>query len=115
MKLAAILRPVIEASPHPVGIGHVVREPGIEGNLVTDANQLIEERIKTIGLLNSATGHRFPGLFTHGSIGVFLKAPHSHERRLLAPEIYRQAATEFIVLVTHLGLFGLQGDIFRTV
>ena len=115
VKLAAILRPVVEASAHPVGIGHVVREPGIEGNLVTDANQLIEERIKTIGLLNSATGHRFPGLFTHGSIGVFLKATHGHERFLLAPKFHRQAAAELVVFVAHLGLFGLQGDIFRTI
>ena len=115
VKLAAILRPVVEASAHPVGIGHVVREPGIEGDLVSDADQFIEERIKTIRLLDSATGHRFPGLFTHSSIGVFLKAPHGHERLLLAPKFHRQAAAELVVFVAHLGVFGLQGDIFRTI
>ena len=115
VEFAAILRPIVEASPHPVSIGDIVWEPSIASDLMTDPNQLIEEGIEAIRFTDPPIRHQLPGLLAHGPIGFFLKAPHGHEGFLLTPKFHRQTAAELVVFVAHLGLFGLQGNILRTV
>ena len=114
LKRDAVGGRVIKTAAALVGVIAVIAEAGVRAHLVSQAGELVELAVDGSGLLESAVGHEFPCVLSAGAIRFLEVTAHLDKRLLLAVELYRQAADDFLVLLPQLGSLCFQRDIFAS-
>ena len=113
VKLRAILRRVIEPAEPAEGVIAVIFEPGVPGDLLAEFDEPVENFVEIVHLLQTPSGHQFPGFLAQRAVGFFQVAAHLDERLFLAAKVHRERAGQFLVLLTELGVLGFERHVFR--
>jgi hypothetical protein len=111
----AVVGGVVEALVVGEGVGAEIGEPGGERDFVAELEELIEDVFQFVGVLEAAGGDGFPGGFAAGAVGFLLQAGHAGEGLLLALELDRHGAADFLVLLGEPGDGGFARDVFLAV
>ncbi len=108
----AVFRRVIKTFfGHP----HVIAKvgmAGVFGDLLTELELLIKNRVESGAILQAPIRHQPPRGFARGPVGFFEKGRHLLQRARLAFEIDHHRAAGFAVILAQFGKLSLQGDVF---
>ena len=90
MKFSAIVRRIIESATRAKGVIEIIFKSGIGGDLLPQAQELVEDLFELAALLQPSFGNQLPGLLTNSAVGLFQKSCHLRQRSLLPLELNRQ-------------------------
>ena len=82
--------------------------------MLAEFDKPVENFVKIVHLLQTPSGHQFPGFLAQRAVRLFQITAHLHKRFFLAAKVHRERAGQFLVLLAELGVFGFERDVFRT-